>query len=283
MKAPPTVTEELLHALADERLPAPQAAALLVRLDADTLRTVRQWQAQRQALRQRHADLPDEPPSPALVAAATRLQARRDRHQARWRLGGTAAAVALAFASGWLVHGQVRPTAAPAVLAEASPGPRFAHAATSAHALFQPEVRHPVEVPASEQEHLQQWLSKRLGHPLHAPDLQGAGYVLMGGRLLPGDGGGARAQFMYEDPAGERVTVYVGALAHDQGDADATAFRFQRDGAASAFYWVDRGLGYALAGELPRERLQALAVQVHRQLQQGGVNPRSRAAPVSPP
>jgi len=266
MQTPPTVTEELLHALADERLPAPQAAALLASLDADTLRTVRQWQAQRQALRQSHADLPHEPPPPALVAAATRLQARRDRHQARWRLGGTAAAVLLAFAGGWLVHGQLRPAATPAVLAQAAPGLRFVHAATSAHALFQPEVRHPVEVPASEQEHLQQWLSKRLGHPLRAPDLQDAGYGLMGGRLLPGDGGGARAQFMYQDPAGERVTVYVGALAQDKSGTDETAFRFQQDGAASAFYWVDHGLGYALAGELPRERLQALAVRVHQQL-----------------
>lgn len=266
MTVPPTVTEESLHALADDRLPAPQAAALLAGLDADTLRTVRQWQAQRQALRQRHAGLPDEPPPPALVAAATRLQARRDQQHTRWRLGGTAAAVALAFVSGWLVHGQMRPGAAPAVLARTAPGLRFVHAATSAHALFQPEVRHPVEVPASEREHLQQWLSKRLGHPLHAPDLQDAGYALMGGRLLPGDGGGARAQFMYEDPAGERVTVYVGALAQDKSGADETAFRFQRDGATSAFYWVDRGLGYALAGELPRERLQALAVRVHQQL-----------------
>ena len=42
---------------------------------------------------------------------------------------------------------------------------------------------------ASAQEaHLLQWLSRRLGKPLAAPDLSPFGYRLMGGRLLPGNG-----------------------------------------------------------------------------------------------
>ena len=128
-------------------------------------------------------------------------------------------------------------------------------------------MRHPVEVAAAQQEHLIQWLSKRLGRPLKVPDLSGQGYELVGGRLLPGDNG-ARAQFMYQAPGGERVTLYLGAL--DVGaDATArqeTAFSFSGTGPVPGFYWVDQGFGYALAGKLSREALLQLAQAVYQQL-----------------
>ncbi len=38
---------------------------------------------------------------------------------------------------------------------------------------------------------------------------------------------------------------------------------------AMAFYWVDRNLGFALAGPLDRERLLALAHAVYQQYQRG--------------
>ena len=53
-------------------------------------------------------------------------------------------------------------------------------AAIGAHKVFVPEVRHPVEVPASEAAHLVQWLSKRVGHRLKAPDLASSGFRLVG-------------------------------------------------------------------------------------------------------
>ena len=42
--------------------------------------------------------------------------------------------------------------------------------AIEAHKLYVVEVRHPVEVPGEEREHLLQWLSKRLSYELRAPD-----------------------------------------------------------------------------------------------------------------
>ena len=48
---------------------------------------------------------------------------------------------------------------------------RLRSAALVAYAVYAPEVRHPVEVAATQQEHLVQWLSKRLGRPLKVPDL----------------------------------------------------------------------------------------------------------------
>jgi anti-sigma factor RsiW len=148
-----------------------------------------------------------------------------------------------------------------------------------AHAVYQPQQRHPVQVPAAQQEHLVQWLSKRLGRPLKVPVLTAQGYELVGGRLLPGDTG-ARAQFMYQNSAGERVTLYLGALpptattkaspaaagsAAPPPPAD-TAFRFTQEGPVPGFYWTDQGFGYALSGQLSRPALQALATAVYQQL-----------------
>jgi anti-sigma factor RsiW len=123
-------------------------------------------------------------------------------------------------------------------------------------------VRHPVEVGAAEQEHLVNWLSKRLGAKLRAPLLTKEGYELVGGRLLPGDTG-AVAQFMYQDAKGKRLTLYVSRLAAESRD---TAFRFSQEDKVAVFYWIDGRLGYALSGELPKAELLEVATSVYRQL-----------------
>jgi len=131
--------------------------------------------------------------------------------------------------------------------------------------VYMPEVRHPVEVTAAQQDHLVQWLSKRLGRPLRVPQLSAQGYELVGGRLLPGDDG-ARAQFMFQNAAGDRVTLYVGAIRNGAASSRETAFRFTEDGPVPGFYWVDRGFGFALSGKLPRAALLALATAAYEQL-----------------
>jgi anti-sigma factor RsiW len=42
------------------------------------------------------------------------------------------------------------------------------------------------------------------------PQLSSQGYELVGGRLLPG-GDGTAAQFVFHNPAGQRITLYLGA------------------------------------------------------------------------
>ncbi|MDO9167383.1 MAG: anti-sigma factor, partial [Rhodoferax sp.] len=143
----------------------------------------------------------------------------------------------------------------------------FVRQASFAHAVYSPEIRHPVEVTAADQEHLVQWLSKRVGKPLKVPNLAPQGYELVGGRLLPGDAG-ARAQFMFQNAAGTRITLYLGAVDKGPGGLGAreTGFHFGADGPIPSFYWIDQGFGYALAGQLPREALMNLAQAVYRQL-----------------
>jgi len=135
--------------------------------------------------------------------------------------------------------------------------------AARAHLVYSPEVRHPVEVEAKEQDHLVKWLSKRLDLQLKVPVLSTEGFELLGGRLLPGNDGPV-AQFMYQDATGKRLTLYV--TRPHKGD-EITAFRFAQEGRVSVFYWIDRHCGYALSGELDKPQLSRVATLVYRQLE----------------
>jgi anti-sigma factor RsiW len=138
----------------------------------------------------------------------------------------------------------------------------FARRAAIAHAVYSPEVRHPVEVTAEQEEHLIRWLSKRVGGDLKAPHLVDLGYELVGGRLLPGEKGPV-AQFMYQDKNGQRLTLYIKT---DTGAERETAFRFSQEGTVGVFYWIDRRLSYALSGEVRKEELLKVANAVYQKL-----------------
>ena len=150
-----------------------------------------------------------------------------------------------------------------APVAAAQPAATFSMRAARAHLVYAPEVRHPVEVDATQQEHLVKWLFKRLAVELKVPLLTGEGFELLGGRLLPGPEGPV-AQFMYQDSAGKRLTLYVSKP--NRADQPA-AFRYAQEGPVSVFYWIDRDCGYALSGELDRPTLTRVATAVYRQLE----------------
>ncbi len=276
------VREDELHAFVDGRLPEARRRAVEARLASDpqAAATCLAWRHQRDRLQDLHRQLLDEPVPAPLAAVALQAASARQALDQWWRWGGIAAGVVLAFGLGWLSHGQYSGTGSAVQLSSAQGAPgalgerEFARQASLAHLVYAPEQRHPVEVAAAQQEHLVQWLSKRLARPLKVPDLSAQGYELVGGRLLPGDAG-ARAQFMFQNPAGERVTLYLGALKGLAGakplpagspDRRETAFSFSTDGPVSGFYWVDQGFGYALAGSLSREKLLQIAQAVYQQL-----------------
>jgi len=135
--------------------------------------------------------------------------------------------------------------------------------AARAHLVYSPEVRHPVEVEAKDQEHLVKWLSKRLDMQLRIPVLSSDGFELLGGRLLPGNDGPV-AQFMYQEATGKRLTLYV--TRPHKGDT-VTAFRFAQEGPVSVFYWIDRDCGYALSGDIDKPALARIATSVYKQLE----------------
>jgi anti-sigma factor RsiW len=188
------------------------------------------------------------------------LAPREEPSPWRWRWAAASAAAALLLfvagaTSGWYGRALLAPaeSAAHTLLADAA----------AAHLVYTAEVRHAVEVPATEEEHLATWLGRRLDVTLRVPDLTDRGYELVGGRLLPTAQGQPAAQLMYQDQGGRRLTLYMRAAP----DQERTAFRFSQEGKLSALYWEDGKTAWVLVGELPREQLLALANQVYAALQ----------------
>lgn len=75
-----------------------------------------------------------------------------------------------------------------------------------------------------------------------------------------------RAQFMYENTQGLRVTLYVAVFEPGQAP-DSTSFRSARVGDEEAFYWIEDRFGYALSGNVNGPDMQALAREVYGQLE----------------
>jgi anti-sigma factor RsiW len=186
----------------------------------------------------------------------------------RWRgaamaAGWLALGVGVGGLAGWQLHA-MRPVVPPQ-----SEVPGFVKRAAVAHAVYSPEIRHPVEVGADQEAHLVAWLSKRLGAPLRAPHLEDVGYTLVGGRLLPGESGVAGAaapvaQFMYQCKQGTRITLYVRT---DAAGNRETAFRYAAEGSVKVFYWIDRKLGYAISSaDITKDDLFKVADAVYKQL-----------------
>jgi anti-sigma factor RsiW len=211
----------------------------------------------REALRVRLAFKAHEP-IPARLRVSNIMAAKRRA----WRFRPTAVAAAIA----WLTIGLAGGALGGAWIRDARL-PSFAQAnvaddAITAYRTYVGERLHPVEVAADQEAHLVQWLSRRLGKPLLAPNLTQQGYRLMGGRLLPAEDQPA-AMFMYEDGRGNRLTLY--ARSGDPGKS--TEFRFEVQDGVSAFSWIDNGLSYVVTGRINREELLTVAETVFRQFE----------------
>ena len=268
-----SIEEDDLQAWVDHRLTTKDNEAVEAYFAAHPESRARwsQYAEQREELRAAFAG-PAEKMMPARLRIARLLaEQRRRRHR---RLGRVAAAVALLIAGGiggWGARDLLPALTSPAsaVLASA-----VFDDAIAAHRTFSVETRHPVEVGANEEAHLVQWLSKRLGHRLIVPDLNALGFQLMGGRLLPADSGPA-ALFMYEDGKGTRLSCYY--LVVDV--AGETEFQFREQNGISAFYWVDDGLAYAIAANVPRGPLLKIAEIVYQQNSSDGAKAKLPPAP----
>lgn len=237
------VSESDVQALIDGRLAPARAAEVEAWLaerpeEAARVAALRQ---DRDALRAAYGPIAAEPLPTRLAAEFARTPILL------WRRAAAAIVVfALGGAAGWAIsylgHGH-DPTRRDVV-----------REAIGAHRVFIPEVRHPVEVAASEEAHLVAWLSKKLGHKLKAPDLAAHGFRLVGGRLLS-DNGRPAALFMYENRAGLRITIHCVA---EPGEGE-TAFRYREIDGVAAFYWIDEKLAYAVIGKLQRDKLLEIA------------------------
>jgi anti-sigma factor RsiW len=246
------ITEDELHAYVDGRLSEDRRAAVEQWLAArpnDAARVAayrhlaEQWRAA-------YAPVLHEPVPEELVVAARKK--RRPRALVR-----VAAAIVLAAAIGALTMWQL------SLYFESEAASEMVHRAAVAHAVYTPEVRHPVEPQA--EAHLLAWLSERLAMPVRAPNLEAAGLTLIGGRLLPGEKQAA-ALLMYEGQTGPRLTLYWGPEFKSRHE---TGLRFARsDNGTSVYYWIDDECGYAIASaDLARNEFLRVALLAYGQLE----------------
>jgi anti-sigma factor RsiW len=137
----------------------------------------------------------------------------------------------------------------------------LAQQAVANHVVYTADRRRPTELGAQQRDDLARWVSNRLNHQVAPPDLSADGYSYMGGRLAATQDGPA-GLFMYDDPQGVRLTVFVLPL-----DA-AASMPIQHvdfahvDGCA----WIDKSIGYTVVGKLPPAELRRIAELVRRQL-----------------
>ena len=259
--SPVPVHDAELHAYADGQADPTRVPAIEATLRAEPALAERVAAIRRQNAMLRDAlDPALAEPIPARLLDAARAPA------ARWRryLPSLAAAAMLVvgIGVGWVVRG--------AMLEEAGTPTTFARQVALTHALYAADANRPVEVWAAEEKRLVSWLSKRLGFPVHAPDLNSFGYALVGGRLVAGNEN-PTALFMYENAEKQRLTLQV--RRQTMGPTD-TAFRYSVEDGVGVFYWIDERCGYALSGQLDRAQLLAMARLVYGQLAAADSAPR---------
>lgn len=249
------VTEDELHAYVDGELPEDRREAVAGWLagNPEQAALVATWLAQAESIRARYGAVAKEP-VPARLTLDNILRDGRAKGRS-WTAWAAAAALVAFFiggAAGWTARGasSAVPTGFDSITAEA----------LDAYKLYVVEVRHPVEVPGTERQHMTQWLSKRLGAELRVPDLQSLGLKLVGGRLLPGPTGAA-AFYMYEGTSGERFTIYCA-----KSGTGETALRFKSSDRVAAFYWVDDKVAYVVSGPAERDRLETVTKSVYEQI-----------------
>ena len=255
--SPHVFTDRDIHLALDGELPEDDRAGFERWLAENPEMKARhdRYAADREALRAAFAPVAAEP-VPARLSAV--LGTGSGPGLARGLVPRLAAAVLL-FAAGGVVGYLLANGLGPGGMA---PNRQVADNALAAHVVYAAEKLHVVEVGADQKDHLVGWLSKRVGTKLVAPDLSAQGYELVGGRLLPAERGVA-AQFMYQDHTGNRVSLYV---AHGAVEEAETGFRLYEEGGARAFYWLDGGFGYAVAGSVEEDALLSLANAAYRQL-----------------
>jgi len=145
----------------------------------------------------------------------------------------------------------------------------FTRQAALVHALYAGDANRPVEIWAAEEKRLVNWLSKRLGFAVHAPDLNSLGFALVGGRLVAGNEN-PTALFVYENVDKQRLTLQVRKPTTPQHE---TAFRYAVEDGVGVYYWLEENCSYALSGNLDRTQLLAIGRVVYGQLAALDVSP----------
>lgn len=245
-------TEDQLQAFVDGRLDEQTHAAVLAYLGQrpEALARLGEYAALQQELRRavHEVELPQDDPQTLRLQHSLERRLRRPDKVAWLR---RAAAIVLLLGAGWwsntLYHNYAR---LPSVVVGAA----------YAHHVFGEEKQRPVELSAAAYREMADWFSRQLGEPVHIPSLQAVGLRLVGGRLLPGEGGPI-AQLLYEDRSGRRLTL---ALSSDPAELGPEFHLVEVEG-LTAGYWKDGEITYAVVAETSEQQLTAIASELGAQ------------------
>lgn len=245
-----TISTDMLHAYVDGHLSPEDRARVDAHLadNPDAAADVAAWTIQNEQLLQLYADPVVKPQ--ALAANSN----RRSSSMGAWRMAAAVALFVAGTASGFIARPALVPQESP--ILELTVNDAFA-----AHVVYVADPHRPVELRANEEELLVSWLSRRVGTQLAAPNLSGQGFDLIGGRLVPGETSPA-ALFMYEDQTGKRVTVFVTT----EQVQEFASFRFEDRDGLSAVHWTEDNLQFAVVGELDRDAIRTMAIEVYQQI-----------------
>jgi len=128
------------------------------------------------------------------------------------------------------------------------------------HEVYAAQKRHLVEVPASEADHIQTWLTAEVGTDVIVPDLSDHGLTFQGARLLVAAGKPV-AQLVFTD-ADERV---VALCAMGASGAD-TAFAEQNINGLTLVSWGGGDAKFVVVGDEGRGDLGAIAERASVQI-----------------
>jgi anti-sigma factor RsiW len=250
-----TVENWALHAFADGELEGDERAAMerLLADNEEARKALSSINHQKSELRKAYSDVLDEPVPLSLLATAQGYGGRSILPYAA--MAASVALMLIGSVGGWYAAQQ----------SESLQAASLERRALIAHEVFSVEVKHPFEVAAAEQEHLQKWLSKRLGAEFKIPDLDSEGFSLLGGRLLAGENSPA-GQLMYEAADKQRLTVFVST--NDDGKDE--ALRLEEHGKLVTCYWRDGKLAVAVTGEMAKDEMMVVAKNIYDQMDKKG-------------
>jgi anti-sigma factor RsiW len=243
-------SERDLHAYVDHQLNDADRALVETFLanNAHVAAQVRAWQQDAQQLRAALSGALKQPANPDLDPGLIRQRLKR---QSRRHLASAAMlliAVSVGGFSGWQAR-EMTLASAPLPMADA----------LQAYRLIAQQGLLPADYKASDDGDMQGWLDRYFTQANRLPDLAGAGFKPVSGRLLSTEQGPA-AMVVYEDQGGHKISFYV----RPPGPKNFLLPRgSRRDDGLQAEYWSGGGYNYAMVSPADTPAAQMLRQTVN--------------------
>jgi anti-sigma factor RsiW len=226
-------SERDLHAYVDHQLDDADRRLVKTYLEnnPEAAAQVRAWQQDAQQLRAALSGALQQPVNQELDPALIR---QRLKHQSHRHLASAAVlliAVSVGGLSGWQAREMTLPDAPPPMTD-----------AMQAYRLIAQQGILPADYKVNADGDMQGWLDRYFTRANRLPDLSGAGFKPVSGRLLSTEQGPA-AMVVYEDQGGHKISFYV----RPPGPKNYLLPRGSRsDGELQAEYWSGSGYNYAM-------------------------------------